>query len=180
MPTDHLTLELFAAPVILAGGVLLHFAFQWSGRQRWVAIIALVNESRWEHVKMAYWPAVAFTAVQVIVTGPAVSGLLTAKTIGFAVTAGLMLGLDSLSGVVTHRTSAGEVLIHTVTFASAVLIGQLVCYAIQRWSSIGLGAAPGIVLLSVPAVTLALMTFFPPRTPLFRDQLTGGYGIASH
>jgi hypothetical protein len=39
--------------IVLAGG-LLHFVFEWSGSWRPLAIIAAVNESTWEHLKLAF------------------------------------------------------------------------------------------------------------------------------
>lgn len=38
-------------------GVLLHFALDWSGRHPLVAIFASLNESTWEHMKLAFWPS---------------------------------------------------------------------------------------------------------------------------
>ena len=37
-------------------GVLLHFALDWSGRHPVVAVFASLNESTWEHMKLAFWP----------------------------------------------------------------------------------------------------------------------------
>jgi hypothetical protein len=34
----------------------LHFLFDALGQWRPVAIIAAVNESTWEHLKLAFWP----------------------------------------------------------------------------------------------------------------------------
>ena len=33
-------------------GTLLHFLFEWRGESRLVALIAPVNESIWEHMKL--------------------------------------------------------------------------------------------------------------------------------
>lgn len=56
--------DLTGIPVIILGGVLLHFCFDWSGRRRLLAVFAPVNESVWEHLKMAYWPLLVLTGVQ--------------------------------------------------------------------------------------------------------------------
>ena len=39
-------------PLIVVGSVL-HFAYDWSGHHRVVAVFAAVNESYWEHIKIA-------------------------------------------------------------------------------------------------------------------------------
>ena len=45
--------------IIVAGGPL-HELFEQSGRWWPVALIAAVNESIWEHLKMFFWPALLF------------------------------------------------------------------------------------------------------------------------
>jgi hypothetical protein len=56
--------ELIGIAVIAGLGSLLHFAFEWSGELRPVAIFAAVNESVFEHLKLTYWPALFYTAVE--------------------------------------------------------------------------------------------------------------------
>jgi len=41
-------------------GSLLHFAFDWTGHNRWAAIFSAVNESYWEHIKIAILSSVGF------------------------------------------------------------------------------------------------------------------------
>jgi hypothetical protein len=50
--------------VIFFAGAALHFTFELSGYQTWVAWFSAVNESAWEHLKMFYFPALVFTLVQ--------------------------------------------------------------------------------------------------------------------
>ena len=45
-------------------GSLLHFAWEWSDRNPVVAVIAATNESTWEHLKMAFWPALLISPIQ--------------------------------------------------------------------------------------------------------------------
>ena len=45
-------------------GTLLHFLFEWSGEGRLVALIAPVNESIWEHMKLVLWPMAVFALVE--------------------------------------------------------------------------------------------------------------------
>ena len=34
-------------------GTLLHFMYEWSGHNKVVSLFAAVNESTWEHIKIA-------------------------------------------------------------------------------------------------------------------------------
>jgi hypothetical protein len=45
-------------------GSMLHFAWEWSDRNQWVAVFAATNESTWEHLKLAFWPALLLAPVQ--------------------------------------------------------------------------------------------------------------------
>src|SRR5690625_6397870 len=49
-------------------GSLLHFLFDWTGHNRVVAIFSAVNESYWEHIKIAVWP-VAFLHIVIFAAG---------------------------------------------------------------------------------------------------------------
>lgn len=52
--------ELAGIIFIIAFGSVLHFTFEWSGRQVAVGVFSAVNESVWEHLKLGFWPAIAF------------------------------------------------------------------------------------------------------------------------
>lgn len=43
-------------PILFLTGSLLHFAYELSGKNILIALIAPVNESVWEHSKMVLWP----------------------------------------------------------------------------------------------------------------------------
>ena len=45
-------------------GTSLHFAFELSNFWKPVAIIAAVNESVWEHLKMVFWPGLIFSLLE--------------------------------------------------------------------------------------------------------------------
>ncbi len=56
-----LLFETFGIVVIVLAGSALHFAYAWSGESWPVAVFAAVNESVWEHLKLAFWPAMAWS-----------------------------------------------------------------------------------------------------------------------
>ena len=41
-------------------GTLLHFTYRWSGRNPLIGLIAPVNESVWEHMKLLFFPMLLF------------------------------------------------------------------------------------------------------------------------
>jgi hypothetical protein len=54
---------------ITATGMLLHFVYEWSGQRKWVALIGAVNESTWEHMKIAVIPAFVWSIVEILLFG---------------------------------------------------------------------------------------------------------------
>ena len=40
----------------LTAGILLHFSYEWSMENPFVALFAPVNESVWEHLKLLFFP----------------------------------------------------------------------------------------------------------------------------
>lgn len=42
-------------------GSLLHFFYEWSGKNFLVALVCPVNESTWEHMKLLFFPSILYT-----------------------------------------------------------------------------------------------------------------------
>ena len=58
--------ELIGLFVTLIFGNLLHFVYDWSGKNRIVAAFAATNESTWEHMKLLVIPWVVWSLVEAI------------------------------------------------------------------------------------------------------------------
>lgn len=72
-----------------AVGTLLHFLYDWSGKNTWAAAVSPVNESVWEHMKLLFVPLFLFTLVQLCFMGRTESNLLAAR--GLSALVGLVL-----------------------------------------------------------------------------------------
>jgi len=165
----------FAVGWVLLTGSLLHFVFDWTGRLELVAPFAPVNESVWEHVKLAFWPALALLPIDPrrrrVSRRVAWVATFVASLIGPAIVVG---GFYAYTAVTSHSLPADLLL-----FAVAVVLGQLAAERIYRraelsgWSAAGAGIA---IVIAVSALTL--WSFDPPRRGLFRDGRTGGFGIS--
>ncbi|MBC7959497.1 MAG: hypothetical protein H7X94_06495, partial [Vallitaleaceae bacterium] len=51
---------LLGIPVLFIVGGLMHFAYEASGNKLLAGLFAPINESIWEHLKMAFWPTVVW------------------------------------------------------------------------------------------------------------------------
>ena len=160
--------------IIILGG-LLHFVFDWSGQWRPLALIAAVNESVWEHLKLGFWPALVYALVEYRYFGRLASNFLVAKTVGICLIPITIVVLFYSYTAVMEDTLVADLLI----FVLAVVIGQLTAYRLLL-----LQPFPGryhilaLVAMVCLIAAFGLLTFYPPRLPLFRDPVGGGYGIA--
>ena len=55
------SVETLSCLITLAGGILLHFVYGWSGHSPLTAWIAPVNESVWEHMKLLFFPMLLYS-----------------------------------------------------------------------------------------------------------------------
>ncbi|MDZ4266747.1 MAG: DUF6512 family protein [Mycobacterium sp.] len=179
MPRDALLWALAGIPVVIIGGTLLHFCFECGGRRRALAVFCPINESVWEHLKMAYWPLLAMTGLQLAVAeSPPL--LAATRATGFYTMGVLILGLYFLTAaLLPHVTMRTRLVMDGAIFVLAVVIGQLVSAAVPVMSERPGVVWAGWIALFAPAAIFASTTFAPPHVELFRDQITGSYGLTA-
>jgi len=161
--------------IISLSGSFLHFVFELLGEWPPVAFIAAVNESVWEHLKLAFWPALIYAFIEWPFFRRHAKNFWTAKAIGI-----LAMPLVIVSVFYGYTALAGRnfLWVDISLFVLAVLIGQ----ALSCWILLRRPFAPGIkivamIFLALMIAAFSLLTFFPPHCPLFCDPRTGQYGI---
>lgn len=156
-------------------GTLLHFVFDWSGKNPIVGLVAPVNESTWEHLKLLFFPVLLFTLGEVLYLwrkGKPVGGFLTART--FALCLGLFVivaAFYTYSGILGQNYLIADIL----TFLLGVGVTAVFT---EKWAS-RLSSQPLLALAILVLLTgmFFLFTFNPPAIGLFRDPVAGGFGI---
>ena len=154
-----------SALVVVTAGILLHYAWDWSGRSPFVSFFAATNESTWEHLKLAFWPALLLASVHWwLYRRP--SGWLVATTVRVLVPSVLIVvlfyGYTSILG--THHLA-----LDIATFVVAVFAGEFAGHSLmdRRFTSgIRVLAAAGLVLA---VVAFSTFTFSSPSWFLFED-----------
>jgi len=169
------TWELAGFVIISLLGSFLHFVFDLLGKWPPAALIAAVNESTWEHLKLAFWPALFYALIEWPFFRRHAKDFWTAKAIGLVampiVIVSVFYGYTALAG---RNFLWADISL----FVLAVLIGQLLsCRILLRPSFRSRFKTPAMILLVLMIAAFSLLTFFPPHNPLFRDPLTGQYGI---
>ena len=177
--TDLLWLNLIAIVPITIIGSLLHFAYDWTGHNRVVAVFAAVNESYWEHIKIAFWPVLLWFAAQFALGGWAIPGFVPAATIAlYSVPVTMIAVVFGYKSLTRRNVLWVDILAFFVTVAVSLSVFALVAteLAASGWT-IGLG----VVFFLVLGIAFARYTLTPPDEPdLFIDPLNDRYGLDAH
>lgn len=175
MPRSLLKWEIIGTIFIIAMGTLLHFVFAWSGYYRPLALIAAVNESTWEHLKIAFWPALIWAVIEYCFWWRRPPNLLVAKTASFYLTPLLIVLLVSIYTKFTgHHILALDITI----FCLAVTGGQFLSFRLlKRRPLCPLANIASLCLLVFIFSCFCSFTFYPPNLPLFIDPGNGQLGI---
>ena len=167
--------ELIGILIISIVGSLLHFVFDWAGKWPPIGAIAAVNESVWEHFKIAFWPALLYAILEFIVIRKSTKSFAIAKAIGiYTIPIVIAIIFYSYTTIVGHSILAIDISSFIVTIA----IGQLISYKILTLHQLPLWTNNlGVILLVLLAIAFIVFTYFPPHLPVFQDKPTGNYGI---
>lgn len=167
-------MELIGFAVSLGLGVLLHFLYEWSGYNPAVALFTPVNESIWEHGKLYTVPFLLWAIVEAIVVRPPLRMLVAAKTAALYV---MVFGTFGFYYLYTAILGRNVDWINIATYVLFLAIGFILSW---KWMNsprfAGLGV-PAVFLLSLLIMLQVNLTLDPPRWDLFRDPMTGTYGI---
>ena len=166
--------QLMGFAVTSLGGTLLHFLYDWLGEAVWIAPFSGVNESTWEHMKLLFWPMLAFAAVQsfffrdrgdfwCIKLRGILLGMLLIPVIFYTYNGAVGRSPDWLNIAIFFVAAAGVYVYEARLFEG----GRVKCGSPNR----------AVAALCGLAVLFAVFTFVTPEIGLFRDPLTGSYGI---
>lgn len=155
-------------------GTILHFLYGWV-ESPITAIFSAVNESTWEHMKLAFVPMFIFAIIQSFFFKDEFCNFWNIKTIGTVVATLLIPVLFyTLNGIFGNTPGWINVLLFFLSIGAG--------YALEWWLfeySDGECRTQvfAIVTFAVIMLLFAVFTFFSPQIPLFQDPITRGYGV---
>jgi len=158
---------------VCISGVLLHFLYDFTNQNVLVALFSPVNESIWEHLKLLFFPMLLFAFVEKRYVKIENRIFFCAKFIG------IILGL-SLIPVIYYTINgvfgATSDWINIVIFFVVAAISFFVETKLIKREDISCDSSAIILLIAI-VVLFVVWTFDPPHIPLFKDPVTGTYGI---
>lgn len=178
--TENKKIKLFAFIGFIftsIAGVLLHFAFEFSGGNTLVGAFTPVNESVWEHLKLLLFPVLVFAFIEYIFYGKNLPNFIAARIIS------VLIGMAATVMIFyTYTGIIGKSLIPVdiALFFFSVVLTYFIGYVIMKRPFLFASENAAIFTVSVlAAVVLAFIffTFNPPMLEIFRDPLTEDFGI---
>lgn len=158
-------------------GTLAHFVYEFAHHNRTVGIFAAVNESTWEHIKIALTPTFLWSLLDGAFFGTNENYFLAKITSLLIATFTIPFIFYSYRRIAKRSILAIDISL----FFLAIILSQLAFYAILDLPPQGFAVA----YIS----TLATFIFFgaymtltlrPLKQIIFKDPLTGKYGFLAH
>ena len=154
-------------------GTLLHFLYDWTSGSALVSPFSGVNESTWEHMKLLFWPLFLFALVQRLFFQKQQNYWcvkLLSTCLGLALIPVLFY---TYNGAFGHSPDWLNIAIFYLCAACVFLLEWwLLPKELPRCLP-----ALAFTLLCLIGILFVVFTASPPELPLFRDPLTGNYGL---
>ena len=165
--------QIGATAFCLVIGTLLHFTYELSGGNTFVAGFSAVNESTWEHLKLLFYPMFLTTIIGYFYLGKTSPNFLCTRLLGI-LTAILftIVFFYTYTGVIGTNFAFIDISI----FFVAVILGELVSYKVLV-SSFDCNSSVALVGIILLLACFIIFTYFTPEIGLFKDPVTGLFGI---
>lgn len=159
--------ELLFGVIIISGiGIFLHYAYELSNNNQFVALIAPINESIWEHLKMAFYGMIIYALIEYIFIGKEQKNFIFAK----AFTS--LLACFLLAALYYGYTSFldPQLYLDIIIFVVAILITQLFSYAIMKskFHFYGINYI-SIIIIFLSTFVFCSYTYEAPQDEIFTE-----------
>ena len=155
-------------------GTLLHFTYMLSGKNEVVAIFSSINESVWEHLKLLYFPMLITIVIGYFYIGKNSPNFICSKTLGIVISmAFTVIFFYTYTGILGKNIPAIDI----TSFFVAAALGEFVSYLLIV-NKFKCNKIIAITTLIIIFICFIVFTYFTPNIGLFKDPITGYYGIS--
>lgn len=175
MNSSNLTKVKFIGMIaIIVLGMVFHELYKSTGIV-FFGIISPVNESKWEHWKMAFWPVIFISIFEYYFIKGQVNNYIFSLAVGI-----LVFEIATFGSIEIYDLVFGEshILVHVVTFVAGGIACQFTRYFLMlNTEKTKVLFLIGVLLLLIHIVAFVVFTFRPLQEEYFKDSLSGTYGI---
>lgn len=169
------TLETVGSVIIYLIATMLHFVFDLTNGSALSILFGAVNESVWEHVKIFAAGYVMWAIFELLWVKPPFKKFVVAKTISlYALSLSIIIFFYSY----TYFTKKPYLVADIIASVIFVMLSQILSYTLTvRDNKIKEYFCVACMMLMLFFLMFFSFTMFPPKIDLFRDPVTGTYGI---
>ena len=171
-----LKIQVIITVISIILGTILHFTYNLSGGNNFIGTFSAVNESVWEHLKLAFFPMLILGIIEYFFVKNIWNNYIEAKTIGiFLAISFIVVAFFTYTGILGVDILILDILI----FIISIILGETISYKLMKReneSNNKTKVLAGIILIFL-LFSFIICTFNPPKVNLFRDPITKTYGI---
>lgn len=158
-------------------GTLLHFTYEWSRHNKFVAIFSAVNESTWEHIKICMTPTFLWSLYDGYVYGLNANYFI-GKSLSLLA---IIILIPILFYSYTAFTKKSILVIDVICFYITVICSNLIFYHFINTEPIAfIYTYASCILLFFEICAYIFLTFNPLKNFLFKDPISHKYGLSGH
>ncbi len=169
-----LRLEIAGPVIVFIIASFLHFIYKLSPNVL-TSLFGAVNESIWEHIKIFTIAYLFYGFIELLWAKPEFKRFVAAKTAGVIVQGAIIpLAYYTFAFFVKKPVLIVDLLIGLLAAVAGFLISYRLYKSLREIEKYFLTC---LMLLFLILMSLLCFTYFPPEAELFRDVITGEYGI---
>ena len=158
-------------------GTLFHFLYDISKHNKVVGLFAAVNESTWEHIKIALTPTILWSIYDGYIYGRN-PNYFTAKLSSLLI---LITFIPTIFYLYKYFTNKPIIIVDILIFYIAIILSQFSFYSIIKLQTLGFTtnylSCIGIFIIFGFYMVLTLL---PIKSFIFKDPITNKFGFKGH
>lgn len=170
---------LLGIPLLFLVGAMIHFLYGLCGQLIIIGIIAPINESIWEHLKLFFYPLIIWWTIGYAFLKKE-NPLVKEKWFFSLMISEVTCIISVVAFYYSYTGALGikSIFLDIFSLALALYLGQnFGIHIYKHCKKSRLRYYVSIMIIIFLVIIFTIFTFNPPKLPLFKDGITGEYGI---